>query len=419
MTISTKSNSESQQAGYGIQDRIAQRAEKWGAYALSTILFYPLLNAFIYLLAENAFKNGDVYAKYAMLTLESIVIGIALFYAFALRPMAVIGPYFLVSGIILLTYIAFPQNMAYVIPNLKNIYVFCVPSLVLLVSIHNYRALLTLFTNISYIIAPIGILVGVMQDIENYSMWYSYVLLIPLAFLTHRIFTRPHIVSFALVITMVAMILKYGSRGAVVWWVAELGLLILFSLFFNHKELYKYMKLKYFFYAAIMAFAVLLLGLILIPLYIPQSVLQSIGSRSIRLILSGNFIFDVSERDMVYSNVVNMISQAPQGLGICGEMVWFEQLDIKNMYAHNLFLEIIVHWGALLGVLIIFLLIIIVMFFWRYNTDEYLYRFFIIFFSIGFLPLMVSDSYIKADKIWLFFSICLIGISRGRKILKK
>lgn len=78
--------------------------------------------------------------------------------------------------------------------------------------------------------------------------------------------------------------------------------------------------------------------------------------------------------------------------------------NVYAYYSHNLFVEFIMQYGVILGVLLSLFVVFIILESLFSNVDMDVKRFFILFLGIGFVPLMFSMSYVTEP---LFF--CMIG----------
>lgn len=92
----------------------------------------------------------------------------------------------------------------------------------------------------------------------------------------------------------------------------------------------------------------------------------------------------------------NILNNNLWGHGIFGDRYFLD-----GTYAHNIFLEVWLDFGIILGTLVLLFLIVFITKTFLRSNDK---KLFLLFFSLGFMPLLVSGSYL----ISIMFSI-LIG----------
>ncbi len=124
-------------------------------------------------------------------------------------------------------------------------------------------------------------------------------------------------------------------------------------------------------------------------------------------------LFDNSAREKFYNTSVNILNSSTSnfvfGTGICKDRILlaeqFNNIDnVYGYYPHNLFVELFLQFGVILGALLsVFILYIIFKGLFS-KVDREVKNFFLIFIAIGFIPLMFSMSYVT--ELWFF---CMIG----------
>ena len=88
----------------------------------------------------------------------------------------------------------------------------------------------------------------------------------------------------------------------------------------------------------------------------------------------------------------------------------------NGLYAHNIFIEVLLQLGVILGgILIIFLLYIMIKSFFKTKSFDRLFA--ILFIFIGFMQLLVSFSYLLSASFWAMVGV-LITYSRTKQIEK-
>jgi len=124
-----------------------------------------------------------------------------------------------------------------------------------------------------------------------------------------------------------------------------------------------------------------------------------IRSRSIALLLRPDI--NLSGRDSLFRVVVEELMKSPIiGLGLAGDR------PLIGGYVHNFFLEVLSHFGVIVG------LIVLIIFSFRclwglLRAKQLNYELLIIWFSMGFMPLMVSGSYLISLNFWVFLGLLL------------
>lgn len=190
-------------------------------------------------------------------------------------------------------------------------------------------------------------------------------------------------------------ILIYGSRGTLIGFL--LGILFLILMYNNGK-----MNLKNY----IILFLGIGVGIFLLSdtgLRIVSELLENMGvsSRFIDSLVDfsfSNFAETSNGRWLIWTTVINMIKSGPfYGYGVFAERNAVYDLGMKWGYSHNIFLELLVSFGWLIGSLIIIVLLFgMIRFFVRVkDKDEKLV--FIIFLTLSF-ELLLSNT------LWLHFA---------------
>lgn len=194
--------------------------------------------------------------------------------------------------------------------------------------------------------------------------------------------------------TMIAM----GIRGSVVLYV--LFLVICFYLKWGY---HKKKRLRLFLFAII--------ALLILPEL--MSILRdylSIRLPSLRVfeLLESNRLFSSAGRDDIRSNIIDQLLVSPfLGYGITGDQV------TVGAYAHNIELELMMHFGIIIGLLLIgliFYLLIRTLYYSR-NTME---RWFLVLIAMaGFVKLHISNTYLDEPYLFLMIGYC-INLIRNR-----
>ena len=100
------------------------------------------------------------------------------------------------------------------------------------------------------------------------------------------------------------------------------------------------------------------------------------------------------------------------GSGMAGDRYWLNALGYgkTGAYTHNIFGELLIDYGIILGtILILFLCIMIYLCFIK-RESMYLKIFKILFFSLGFSRLLLSSSYIIEVGFYVMMAMMIRGI---------
>lgn len=217
---------------------------------------------------------------------------------------------------------------------------------------------------------------------ESYDMSFSYALLLPSLVL----YARKKWYSVAGAFFLVFVVLAIGSRGAIV----AFFLYIIYDAFFNDRR--------------VLIPLGILLGLVIVFIPVFLSFLESFGisSRTLKLLLAG-VGGDLSNRDILYGQAWDALSQKPLlGLGLYGDRPLFD-----GFYCHNFFLEICVHFGIILGPLILLSITGLFLFLW-YKLNRKNRAVLVKYFCAGFVPLMASGSYLNENNFGIFAGVFMI-----------
>ncbi|MBQ3473970.1 O-antigen ligase family protein [Candidatus Saccharibacteria bacterium] len=258
-------------------------------------------------------------------------------------------------------------------------------------SIKDYANLYDYFSRYSFVISIFSIfIIFVDRGTFVYNMHYSYIVLIALCFHTLNLFNDKKKIDFFYLLLDIVLILLFGSRGPILCYSF---FLIMYVLFGNQKG---YLKALFITMITIVSFNV-------------ERVLSTISditslfgvrSRTISLLISNPQ--HVSGRDIILQDTLALIKKNPViGYGIAGEYKYLKD------YPHNLFLDVIVHWGIVLGSLLIAGMLYIIIKGLLYSKDK-TRLLVLIFISYGLVMLFFSGTYISFDGFYI-----LMGLSFG------
>lgn len=343
-----------------------------------TILSYCALSQILLALIQDCIINigvsVDIASKLRILSSLLLFLYTTLL-TFKRIPQILLISYSIFISILCFSYVVFPQSHEYIFNDAIKYSIISISIVLSIISINNIDIFLKALTNISVFSSLIGILYGItwrpaLADDESiYSMSLSYNLLLPSMVLLHskrRLFKLLFFATFLVIVL-------FGSRGALLFIIIYLS----YRIIFNSKACIKFLFL-------------FLLGICLLLLPIITNWIESFDnlSRSIQLILSGDFFSHDSGRNDIYELVLHHIIEAP----LFGHGIGADRFYLNGFYAHNIILEMMLQYGIVAGLSLFFLLTtFIVVAFLNFR----LYRDYTIIFTLsGFLPLMLSGSYL-------------------------
>ncbi|SOC38403.1 O-antigen ligase family protein [Ureibacillus acetophenoni] len=339
---------------------------------------------------------------------SKVVVGIIFAYTFPIvfkeQKWNLFIVYFISIFIFLSHYLFFPDNQKYMVELIFPLFFTCLPMFVYAMSLKNWNVLKDVMKKASFIVFVCGLLLSLMillgiAKIDVYSMTFSYYMLLPAIMYLDEFIDRLSLKAFFISSATLISILAIGSRGAVLCAAVFIVLkLIKPAAQFRLSRVRMYLI---FAVTTISIFIFINLQSLLLLLY--NWLLQfGLNSRSLTLFLSGEVY--LSGRDDLYEKVISAIYDHPLvGIGIAGDR---RVLDGLGVYAHNIFLELLANFGVFIGLFIIFFLLFLIirMFFIK---EDLSYNLLIIWFSLGFVSLFVSGSYLTDLSFWTFLGLMI------------
>lgn len=230
----------------------------------------------------------------------------------------------------------------------------------------------------------------------DYSMSFGYKMLLPCIVFISVGLNRRKIIFIVFGCIAAGEILMLGSRAS---FLCVLVYLLLYIFFIKSNEIEHRKKIQF--------FIIILITSILTLLFYKQileaigSVFESIGfsSRTIQRIIDGS-VGEDPIRHSIYDLAIEKIKNNwITGYGMLSDRYLF------GSYCHNIFLEIFMQFGVIVGLGIILVLFINICkgFMIKQNTD--LKQFFIVFFSCSIVRLMVSYSFWDDSNFWIMLAI--------------
>lgn len=352
---------------------------------LSQPIWLLLQHCFIFLFHVDAL-SATLY--------RTIMVGfpmvVAIIIAFRRKPTLFFVVYSIVFSLLLLTIALYPENAEYVrLQGTRFLLPVVLPSALCLVCVKDFEIVTKTINVVSWICACLGIVLAVtyfggVWSHQGYNMSLSYGLLFPIVFLISQRRITNYLISFLLLVFVLAV----GSRGALFCFVV--------FMFFYFLQLRRRS-----WWSFILLFIVLFLYLNIsyIDLWF-----QSLGisSRTINM-YNDDVIVDDTGRSSIQSYFIAQLLQHPFfGIGLFGDRT------VPNIaYCHNMFLEILLNFGFIVGGAIIIWLII-------FATKGYLRcddtnkTLLIGCICVFLLPLMFSGSYLIDYSSGVFIGILFL-----------
>ena len=318
--------------------------------------------------------------------------------------------YIFSATIFLINVLLFPQNINELKSILFDFFIMCLPCFLFSFSIDNYDHLLNTLKKHGRLIFIVGIFMSYLIIFKNlnigsnnYSMSLSYYLLIPSLIYLYYFLKDYTFLNFLLFVFSTIGILLIGARGPILCIVVYIIVFI-----FNNIRGYNSKGLLMCYLASVFIFCI---GIIFFNdiIYLVSKVLDyfNIYSRTINFLL--NDTFNLSEREKLYFGAFQLIREHPLiGIGIAGDRLYFQG------YVHNLFLELILNYGIILGFSFSIMLIYI---FAKsiISVDKETSNFNLIFICLGVIPLMFSSSYLVNVWFWIYLGLILKTIFKFNK----
>ncbi len=302
--------------------------------------------------------------------------------------------------IMLFNYILYPDTFKYIGKDNIPFFLFGFLSFIFYTSLKNKDIFFILFIKSVYIQSFFSILYLSSINFNNniiYSMSYSYYIFPLLLLLIWKMFKSFKIIDLFLFLLNLFFLIIIGSRGPLV------AIMIFLIILFANKIIKFRNKSQFLINVSLVTFLFLLIININKIISNLLNILsnQGIKSRTISTVLdsSANFL---SGRDKVFFYTLDYINKRPVfGYGVLGDRKVLS--FIGQAYPHNIFLEILMQYGIIIGFLILIALLGLI--FYRFlkrsnNKERYFFA-----FNLGFLPLLVTGSYLTFYNFWLFLAI--------------
>lgn len=250
----------------------------------------------------------------------------------------------------------------------------------------------------------------------TYSQEFTYGLLPVPIIIGNSLFEKFRLFDVLIFLTSIFFIFSLGARGPLVCVVLFLIIKILLMCKFKPK---KAILINFFIISIIVPFYIYFYEILTYLLNILQKV--GLNSRTILRLIEGSF-FEDNARNLLSKYSIDLIRENPLiGVGVGNDRILLGNKmgssdifsEAVGWYPHNLFLEILLHFGIIIGGIIILALIKILYTttFKNKNTDDT--DIICIFIGLGLFPLLFSGSYITSP---LFFSLLGFSLFQYKKL---
>lgn len=304
--------------------------------------------------------------------------------------------YLFVSVVFLLHFVFYPNNSIYMKEYFPKFFMSTLPVYFIGISMKDIKKLFPHMEIFSYVAIVCYFIFRKITStdgdlsVAGGDMSGAYSLLPFISFVTWRIFERNSgFLKVIVPIISLVIFLLLGNRGSMLCY-------ILFTILylFLMKKVYK----KY----SVVIGIVLILGAFIAyfnEIIIATALLSEelgFSSRLFEKFIEGEFL-DSSGRDSLIKTSLKAIAQQPIfGYGITGDRALLD-----SNYVHNIILELLIHYGCILGSILTIVCFVIIIKAYRHTPDMGLRSLLLIFITCGLCPLFFSSTYLAWPNFFL------------------
>lgn len=252
-------------------------------------------------------------------------------------------------------------------------------------------------------------------SLENvYSQYAGYQLYIGFTMLLVPLLLQKKWYDYIAAVVCVILTLITGARGPFAFLVVSL--IICMLLVSNEKR--KLVKILPF--IAIIAIVIIVYMKNIMSFFMGLVATGIGSSRTIQIIINGNFFTYLSGRQNMYPIAWDYIVKNPfLGLGFVNDRVYLAQAtgeisSVIGSYAHNIFLEIGMQFGFVVGIIVILLIIRLVIETYKKQTTIENRLFYTTLLCSSVLPLLVSGSYLSSPMFYALLGYSFASSQRAR-----
>lgn len=355
------------------------------------ISYFPILN-FINLIFNQVFKVNTIYDTLIFYLIFFTIIIFAVFSTFKTIKKDILLVVLGMLIIFIFTYLVYPENRYFMFTNTNSFIdnpififiIFNISAYILTRNLKNYKILYEIMKKFSIVVILVSFIIFLFDLSLGTTVQYmvfSYNMLPHSLFLLFVLFEEKKIIFGCIGVLGSILIFIGGARGPAL---ITLVSLFIFLTFKNENFIGKIKKLT-------IGIVILIVVIIYFEniLNILYDFLLDIGynSRTLLKLLENSFL-DSSGRNIIYRNLIKSFNIA--GYGIYGDRA------LIGTYAHNIFIEIIIDYGVIIGIPLILIL-------FRYLylaitvKDKILLMLTISFFASGVLKLLITGSYLNQE----------------------
>lgn len=311
-----------------------------------------------------------------------------------------LSTYIIFILLLLFSYINY-NNRDYIINESFFLLFVSIPIFLSAASVRNIEILKDVLLKVSYIILIIGVILILYIitgkiDFTSYNMALSYYLLLP----TMVFIYQEKITCKFLSVLSLLIILLLGSRGPFIFALFYYAVITLLSIKLNSFK--SYLSIGFLFIISILIISVDAIDI----LSFVENVL-GINSRTLSMLISGTIDSDSGRGDIAKIIIDNILNNNLWGHGIYGDRYF-----LNGTYAHNVFLEVWLDFGIILGTLVLLFLIVFITKTFLRSNDK---KLFLLFFSLGFMPLLVSGSYLGRIEFSILIGFLIVTNNQNHK----
>lgn len=258
---------------------------------------------------------------------------------------------------------------------------------------------------------------------SSYTQYYTYAILPAAIIFCSNLFDRINAIDLVLVTFSVLFMLAMGARGPLLC----VLLFVLLKLMVNYRLQPK---------KALLVNTVLIVAGVTLYNYFYQilnfllGILQNLNLsiRTVTRLIEGTFLED-NARNLLSKYSLDLIKDHPLlGVGIGNDRILLASKmqagsmnEIIGWYPHNIFLEVVLHFGFVIGGVIILYMVKVIFTAIFQNPDKEAVDIICIFTGVGFFPLLFSGSYFTSSLFFALMGFCLYQykVIRGNKPLKR
>ncbi|GKZ06790.1 hypothetical protein ANS017_26820 [Paraclostridium bifermentans] len=247
----------------------------------------------------------------------------------------------------------------------------------------------------------------ILKQQSSYNGSISHMLAISCVFYIDMTIENKKYINIINIAVSIILILMVGQRNSLL-------LVCVYILLRTINYLYDRKKIRYIIMIILTLIIVGLLykDIINSIMYILEKL--NINSRTLNLILSGEFLQHDSGRNIIYESVLEGLKRSPiLGIGLCGDSVAALKHGVYIYYAHSIIIEMWTSFGYIFGsIILIFLASKIIKS--VFGINDYKNRLIIAFGAISVSSLLFNSSFWISIEFWIFI---MLIFSRKKEVI--